>query len=81
MFFRVDRSNQVSAPVDLPALRAGLGEFDRQGRGDGLHGLRQVVGREDAADFGFHEPVADNGTAVGRAMNRRIEIFVAEPPR
>lgn len=27
---------------------------------------------------GSREPVADNGTAAGRAMNRRIEIFVAE---
>lgn len=27
---------------------------------------------------GAREPVADNGTPAGRAMNRRIEIFVAE---
>lgn len=30
---------------------------------------------------GSREPVADNGTAAGRAMNRRIEIYVAEAPR
>ncbi|HXE36934.1 MAG TPA: OmpA family protein [Azonexus sp.] len=30
---------------------------------------------------GSHEPVADNNSAAGRAMNRRVEIFVAEPAR
>jgi flagellar motor protein MotB len=27
---------------------------------------------------GSREPVADNGTADGRARNRRIDIFLAE---
>jgi outer membrane protein OmpA-like peptidoglycan-associated protein len=29
---------------------------------------------------GSHEPMADNSSAQGRAMNRRVEIFVGEAP-
>ncbi len=33
----------------------------------------QTVGR------GSHEPIADNGSAAGRAQNRRVEILLREP--
>jgi outer membrane protein OmpA-like peptidoglycan-associated protein len=40
-----------------------------------------AVNRISIDGRGAREPVADNGTAAGRAMNRRIEIFVAEAAR
>jgi outer membrane protein OmpA-like peptidoglycan-associated protein len=38
-----------------------------------------AVGRFNTAGQGSREPVADNSTPEGRAKNRRVEIFVAEP--
>lgn len=35
--------------------------------------------RFDVDGRGSHEPVASNNTSAGRAQNRRVEIFVAEP--
>ncbi|ANQ83977.1 OmpA family protein [Azoarcus olearius] len=41
---------------------------------------RGVAGSRIAIDGrGAREPIADNGTVAGRAQNRRVEIFVAEP--
>ena len=38
-----------------------------------------AVARFSTEGRGSREPVADNSTAEGRAKNRRVEIFVAEP--
>lgn len=38
-------------------------------------------GRMTIAGNGSRQPVADNATAAGRAMNRRVEIYIAEAPR
>lgn len=38
-----------------------------------------AVNRFSTEGRGSREPVADNGTAEGRAKNRRVEIYVAEP--
>jgi outer membrane protein OmpA-like peptidoglycan-associated protein len=35
--------------------------------------------RLQTAGRGAREPLADNGTEAGRAMNRRVEIFLREP--
>ena len=44
--------------------------------------MRGVSAQRIAIDGrGSRQPVADNATAAGRAMNRRVEIFIAEPAR
>lgn len=35
--------------------------------------------RTEVYGRGSHEPVADNNSDAGRAMNRRVEIFLSEP--
>jgi outer membrane protein OmpA-like peptidoglycan-associated protein len=44
-----------------------------------LVGKGVAAGRIDTDGKGAHLPVADNGTADGRARNRRVEIFLREP--
>lgn len=42
--------------------------------------MRGVSAQRIAIDGrGSRQPIADNATAAGRAMNRRVEIFIAEP--
>jgi outer membrane protein OmpA-like peptidoglycan-associated protein len=48
---------------------------------DYLVGRGVAMGRIAIDGRGSREPVADNATDAGRAQNRRVEIFVAEPPR
>ncbi len=44
--------------------------------------MRGVAAQRIAIDGrGSRQPIADNATAAGRAMNRRVEIFIAEPAR
>lgn len=46
---------------------------------DYLAGRGVAASRVDVAGRGAREPVADNGSEAGRAMNRRVEIFLREP--
>ncbi|UCV04990.1 OmpA family protein [Azonexus sp. IMCC34842] len=48
---------------------------------DYLAGRGVAMNRMAIDGRGAHDPVADNGTPAGRAANRRVEIFVAEPAR
>lgn len=54
--------------------------FDRaNATRDYLVGRGVSAARISTDGRGSREPVADNGTPTGRAMNRRVEIYVAEP--
>ena len=46
---------------------------------DYLSSRSVAASRIETAGRGEREPVADNGTADGRAKNRRVEIFLREP--
>jgi len=48
---------------------------------DYLTARNVAAGRITVDGRGSHEPVASNSTETGRAKNRRVEIFVAEPQR
>ena len=68
--------NQGTDAVNNPLSvnRAGAVRDYLVGRGVAMNRI-SIDGR------GSHQPIADNGTAQGRAMNRRVEIFVAEQAR
>lgn len=54
--------------------------FDRANATRDYLVARGVASTRIATDGrGSHQPVADNSTAQGRAANRRVEIYVAEP--
>jgi outer membrane protein OmpA-like peptidoglycan-associated protein len=54
--------------------------FDRaNATRDYLVGRGVSAARISTDGRGSREPVADNGTPQGRALNRRVEIYVAEP--
>jgi len=38
-----------------------------------------AIGRITTNGYGETRPIADNATAAGKAQNRRVEIFMAEP--
>lgn len=65
-------SDAINAPLSVN--RAAATRSYLVARGVAAHRV-SVDGR------GSHEPVADNNTPSGRAMNRRVEIFVAEAAR
>lgn len=44
-----------------------------------LVGKGVAAQRIETVGYGSHQPMADNATADGRAKNRRVEIFIAEP--
>jgi len=48
---------------------------------DYLTARNVASGRISVYGRGSHEPIAENNTEAGRAKNRRVEIFVAEPQR
>lgn len=62
-------SDAVNAPLSVN--RAGATRDYLASRGVAANRI-SIDGR------GAREPIADNNTAAGRAMNRRVEIFVAE---
>ncbi len=73
-------------PTGSAAYNVGLGQRRalavrgalRRGLEDVSHGLAGRVSIV-ASSRGEHEQVADNNTQQGRAMNRRVEVFVSTP--
>jgi len=56
--------------------------FDRAARTRDYLSTRGVAPARFTIDGrGSHEPVASNETSAGRAQNRRVEIYVAEPQK
>jgi outer membrane protein OmpA-like peptidoglycan-associated protein len=45
---------------------------------DALLGMGVPTGQVSTRAYGADKPTADNGTAAGRQMNRRVEIVFAQ---
>ena len=65
--------SQALAAIDTSAARRAAATRDY------LVGRGVSAARFTTDGRGSREPVADNSSATGRAANRRVEIYVAEP--
>ena len=63
--------------VGSEAYNQKLSENRAQGVGDFLVQQGVPLGNVTATGFGLNNPVADNGSAAGRAQNRRVQLVVS----
>ena len=43
-----------------------------------LVGMGVAAQRAETVGYGEHYPIADNATDTNRALNRRVEVYIAE---
>ncbi|MDB4575919.1 OmpA family protein [bacterium] len=60
--------------VGSDAYNQSLSEQRAKSVADYLKGKKVVAARFEIIGFGEKNPIADNGTAEGRALNRRVEL-------
>ena len=79
-----DTSLKVSGHTDNTGSREHNLTLSAQRAGavaDYLAGQSVATDRMITRGLAFDEPIADNGTAEGRAQNRRVELFILPAPR